>query len=100
MVEVRPHGKYQNGFIVQGHANYAPHGADVVCSAISAVSQMVADELNRIHFATVEYDSGYLNVINHTGGHSIDLIKMLMRYLKMVEKHYPDSIKIFEEEEE
>lgn len=100
MVEVRPHGTYKQGFIVQGHAGYAPHGADVVCSAISAISQMVAHELHRLQVATREVESGYLSVINHSEGYAEDIISMLIRTLRLIEHQYPDHIKVYQEETE
>lgn len=30
---------YDNGFIIDGHAGYAEPGKDIVCAAVSAISQ-------------------------------------------------------------
>ena len=43
----KPEGKIQ-GFIVSGHSGYAKEGSDIVCSAISSVSQMVCVGLENV----------------------------------------------------
>ena len=30
---------YRLGFIVEGHAEFAPHGQDIVCAGVSAIVQ-------------------------------------------------------------
>lgn len=30
---------YDNGFEIEGHAGYAPKGSDIICAAVSALSQ-------------------------------------------------------------
>ena len=36
------------GFVVSGHSGYAEQGSDIVCSAISALSQMVCVGLENV----------------------------------------------------
>ena len=42
-------GKKIIGFAVRGHAGYAPHGKDIVCAAVSAVTQTATIGLQK-HF--------------------------------------------------
>lgn len=36
---------YDNGFIIDGHAGYAEPGKDIVCAAVSAISQTYTDKM-------------------------------------------------------
>ena len=36
------------GFIVKGHADYAPYGEDIICSAVSAIVQTAQMGLERL----------------------------------------------------
>ena len=53
----------KNGFTCLGHADYAEHGKDIVCSAISALVQATLLGLNRYHAdMDVEHEEGLTKI--------------------------------------
>lgn len=58
-------GKYK-GFRVIGHANYAEHGKDIVCAAISAVTQAIVIGISEVVGAsskvTIDKEKGLIEV--------------------------------------
>lgn len=38
-IQLQQHAGSMIGFLVNGHADYAPHGQDIVCAAVSALAQ-------------------------------------------------------------
>lgn len=55
---------YILGFEISGHSGYAEEGSDIVCSAISSISQMVIVGIKDVLKigAFVEISSGYLKL--------------------------------------
>ena len=47
-VEVYRHGNEIQGFAVSGHAGYAEYGQDIVCSAVSALTQSTANGITEV----------------------------------------------------
>ena len=47
-VEVYRHGNEIQGFTVSGHAGYAEYGQDIVCSAVSALTQSTANGITEV----------------------------------------------------
>ena len=47
-VEVYRHGDEIQGFSVSGHAGYAEYGQDIVCSAVSALTESTANGITEI----------------------------------------------------
>jgi len=41
------------GFTIEGHANYAPIGSDIVCAAVSAITQAIVLGINTIIYNQV-----------------------------------------------
>lgn len=54
-----------NGFKVTGHSGYSTHGSDIVCSAVSALTQTALLGLIKVAKADVDYemDEGYLSCL-------------------------------------
>ena len=50
--------------LIQGHSGYAPPGKDIVCAAISALSQTLISALEDLAGEKIEYDieSGYVDI--------------------------------------
>lgn len=97
MITVTGKNNFANGFTVTGHANYAERGADIVCSAVSAVTQTTL--LGLLKYATVNYkmNAGYLDVDVVV---SSDVAKALLETLKIgtqaMIKEYPKYIQMEE----
>lgn len=99
MITIRPfHNKYRTGFVVEGHADYAEHGRDIVCSAVSAMTQMIEVGLERYSHTQVEKHSGFLSVeIVKPNTYTDCLMESLMRGLRMIEVSKSQYITIQEE---
>ena len=53
----------KNGLTCLGHADYAEHGKDIVCSAVSALTQAALLGLNRYHTdMNVEHEVGLTKI--------------------------------------
>ena len=53
------------GFESSGHSGYAEEGSDIICSAVSSVTYMVANTLTEIlgEEAQISLDDGYMKLI-------------------------------------
>jgi uncharacterized protein YsxB (DUF464 family) len=83
------------GFSVQGHANYDEYGFDIVCSAISAISQSVALAIKKYGKAKVRTTSGWVSVDLEEFSKETDiLIDVLRMGLLEIEKEYPKHLEV------
>ncbi len=86
-----------NGFQVKGHSYFAESGKDIVCSAVSAVTQMAAkgiDEVLKLK-ADVTKQDGYLQVLlfeNNKDAHM--LLTTLEKSLEDIQNQYPKFVKM------
>ena len=99
MITIKPLGFFNQGFIVEGHANYAEHGQDVVCASVSVVTQMIAFELSKRDLASHKIKDSTLEVTiyNPYNETVISFIEMMLSALSKLEEQYPSYIKIEEE---
>lgn len=98
MIHIKPKGSYYNGFTVEGHANYAEHGRDIVCSAVSVLTQMIAQEIMELQLGRVGSMEGFLDVDIYTPNeYSSSIVHMMMRTLRQIQTQYPFYITIEEE---
>jgi len=53
--------------IVEGHANFAEHGKDVVCGAVSTLTCALINSLEKLTQEEIGYTvkSGYVNIQHH-----------------------------------
>lgn len=86
---------YRYGFVVKGHANYAEHGKDIVCSAISAITQTAILGLDYYNGVTQKSKDGFLSVEIYKDDHTTDAImKTMLLGLEEIEKQYPKYLQI------
>lgn len=45
----------EDGILVSGHAQYAPHGQDIVCAAVSALTQTLVASIEELTADEIEY---------------------------------------------
>ena len=96
------------GFNVEGHADFAENGADIVCSAVSVLTintvnsiELFSDE--RFDGEIDEEDGGFLKMIlpdvkNENTNHDVELIlKVMFNGLIDIKKEYSRYISITEE---
>ncbi len=100
-VRIFREGKHIQGFEISGHTGYADHGEDIVCAAISAVSQTCAigiTEVLRIKADTfADGESGLLRLSLPTGessGEAQAVLATMIAGLKSIQDQYPDYLRI------
>ena len=98
----RKHGLYI-GFAAEGHAQYGEHGYDIVCAAISALTQTTASALTRLLGveATVTQDEAraiyrvHLPAVSRTAARRADdLLSMLSIGLCQLQADYPRHLRV------
>lgn len=85
------------GLEVIGHANYAPKGKDIVCSAVSTLVQHTI--YNAESYVKSNEDGNYTVVFNTSDRDTYVLLKSFERSIKQLAKQYPDYIKVVDEYE-
>ena len=84
---------------IDGHADYAPEGQDIVCSAVSVLAQTLANALSDTgaYGLKVEMEPGHV-YIRCTALMDDMEIYILFRFamigLEMLEEQYPDHVNI------
>jgi uncharacterized protein YsxB (DUF464 family) len=96
------------GYRAQGHTGYAPAGQDIVCDAVSALTQSTLNGLRSVLKAPVMFDiddrSATLEVelTPEATGEQVKqaqlLLVTLLEGLQAIERSYPRNVRIFFEE--
>lgn len=89
-------------FIIKGHAYAADPGEDIVCAAVSTLSQTTVLSLHQIVDIDIEYEvkKGYLrcklpkNLTEKESYETKLLIDTMLLGLKNIQKSYPQHIEI------
>ncbi|MGC9772470.1 hypothetical protein SAMN04488510_11019 [Fervidobacterium changbaicum] len=85
---------FYDSFTITGHALYAKKGKDIVCAAVSTVSQHTARALN-INGAKVEIEEGYLNVTDIPKDEiSQRFVEELKTTLEDIASQYPRYVRV------
>lgn len=103
----RPDGRL-SGYRAEGHTGYAESGYDIVCSAVSALTQTTLNGLNNVLHAPVMYevddDTAFIEVkltpeaTDEQIGQAQILLETLRQGLQAIERSYPRNVRIFFEE--
>lgn len=83
------------GYNVFGHANFTPKGKDIVCSAVSSITQTALLGLKELLKKDIEFeqDNGLLRVqINNPDKDSNLVLETMLLGLKEIEKIYPKNV--------
>lgn len=83
------------GYNVFGHANFAPKGKDIVCSAVSSITQTALLGLKELLKKDIEFeqDNGLLRVqISNPDKDSNLVLETMLLGLKEIEKIYPKNV--------
>jgi uncharacterized protein YsxB (DUF464 family) len=84
------------GWTVEGHAAYAEHGQDIVCSAVSVLSQVIADGIQQyVYNVSIQKMTGYMDV--EIGSHTLEskiLYDTFVRGISALEREYHEYVKI------
>lgn len=89
--------RYDDGFIISGHADYAEHGKDIVCAAVStllqtfiaSVEELTGDELK------TEITAGYGAVeYRNLSEHAQILVDSFFIGIRKIADEYPQHVKL------
>jgi uncharacterized protein len=101
MIQIRPYGKYLNGFSVEGHAGFGESGQDIVCSSVSVITQMVAFEIDHFAYGDYRVEDGKLQVFVDRMKLNLEeeeyvkrIMEMMSRTLIALQMMYPNNIKV------
>ena len=95
MIEIRHDG---GKVTVKGHANYAEPGQDIVCAAISTLTQVFiasVEELTAAQIKTAQ-TGGYMEiVIEESTERAQVLLDSFLLGCRMIADQYPDNVRVF-----
>lgn len=87
-------------YAVEGHSNYAEHGKDIVCAAVSAISQTILFALgsnSNIGYC-IDDKSGYIDVLATDEGRAEKEVQVLFKAFKIgikaIQEEYSDYVKM------
>lgn len=90
------------GFSCQGHAGYAPEGSDIVCAAVSCLTETCVNALESVAGvrAEVQIGDGSMDVLlPGSAGHDAQVIlKSLRQGLRDVAEEYPRYLRLTEKQ--
>lgn len=78
----------------KGHADYAPHGRDIVCSAISAVLAGGFNALDGKHELVVEAGNTSYKQGEKLSRHDQCVLDTILIQLLSIQETYPENIKV------
>ena len=88
---------YDNGFEIEGHAGYAHKGSDIICAAVSALSQTCRISITELagYEPVCEEKDGYMKLMCADVNEVIRvLLKSFELGIEAVNKNYAGFIKI------
>ena len=90
--------KINNKYIeVEGHSGYAPEGSDIVCAAISTLTQATYNYLEATsNDIDIETSEGYLRIIfkSELNGPGESILSSFIEMVKDLESQYGKYIKL------
>lgn len=95
MIEIRHDG---GKVTVKGHANYAEPGQDIVCAAISTLTQVFIASVEELTAAKIKtaQTGGYMEiVIEESTERAQVLLDSFLLGCRMIADEYPDNVRVF-----
>ena len=94
-------GSYSEGFIVTGHAEYGSHGMDIVCAAVSAITQTAVLGLQEFSNVKKNVKPGYMMVeITTKNDASRIIVDTMVGGLLQIERQYPNHIQVWRKKDD
>ncbi|HWR05664.1 ribosomal-processing cysteine protease Prp [Sporomusa sp.] len=97
---IRDNNQAIKGFMVNGHAQAAPHGQDIVCAGVSALTQssiMGIERHLRREINLVQDRSGLkIELAGQTDSLTAAVFETMLLGLTEIAKLYPKSVRIIE----
>ncbi len=95
----RDYNKAITGFAISGHAKTAPHGMDIVCAGVSALTQSSIMGIER-HLGreiVLGQDNGLsMNLVGQPDSLTEAILETMLLGLTEIAKLYPKSVRIIE----
>ncbi|KAF2955819.1 ribosomal-processing cysteine protease Prp [Marinitoga sp. 38H-ov] len=86
---------FKKNFVeIKGHAEFDEFGKDIVCSAVSVLTQFVAEIIKNEKNGNYKKKDGYLKLTWSNNEMSDKLVMYLHDALKGIEESYPDNLKV------
>lgn len=81
---------------INGHANSAQYGKDLICAAVSAILTGGFNNLNNVNDYQIKLDEGHAYFKSNVAldAHDETVIETIVCGLKTIEEQYPDFISI------
>jgi uncharacterized protein YsxB (DUF464 family) len=89
--------RYKDRITLEGHANYAEHGRDIVCSAVSVLVQTLIQSVESLTTDKIEYSMspGTVDIkFWSLSDHSKVLIDSFFIGVEGIAAAYPDNVKV------
>lgn len=87
----------KNTIIIDGHANYAEYGKDIVCAAVSTLAQTLICSLEMLtdaHIKTIITD-GYIKIVIEESSEGVQLlVDSFFIGIEGVADSYPEYVKL------
>ena len=88
------------GFLSAGHADWAQEGSDIVCAAVSALTQTCVNAIETFTgiLPAVRINDGFLAAMLPKGWEDHDaqvLLHGLLQGLRDIEKQYPHHVRLY-----
>lgn len=96
MIEVY---RKNDGIRIKGHANYAEHGKDIVCAAVSALTQTLTASLEELTEDKIKYSisPGAVDIdYKELSEQAQVLIGSFFIGVQMIADAYPENVKLTE----
>lgn len=83
--------------IIEGHAGYAPHGQDIVCAAVSALTQVFIASVSKLTTDNINASTAAGKAVIEYGtlteGAQL-LLRSFFLGVQMIAEEYPNNVKI------
>lgn len=88
---------YSNEIKVRGHANYAPHGQDIVCAGVTALTQTLVESLKTLTGNEIKYDMspGRVDIeIENPDEDAQLLMDSFLVGVRLIADEFPENIRV------
>lgn len=88
---------YSNEIKVRGHANYAPHGQDIVCAGVTALTQTLVESLKTLTGNEIKYDMspGRVDIeIENPDEDAQLLMDSFLVGIEMIADEFPEYVRV------
>lgn len=89
--------RYENGITIFGHAGYSEAGQDIVCAAISALTQVLIASVEELTTDKIQSDIAAGNTViqyRDLSGRGQLLIDSFFLGVKMIAEEYPANVRV------